>query len=140
MAGEAGRLSRLYASTDGGSIFVLIGCLIDATVDKTMGVIDTTCHEDGQNTTAIAGKRTSTISANVNYVEDDAGQVKVRDVFNGTGEGLRLRWRHDVEVGRKEFEADVIVTDVSEGMPNDDKATEDYAFQVTGAITEGTQA
>lgn len=140
MAGEAGRLSRLYASTDGGSTFVLVGCIIDMTVDKTMSLIDTTCHEDGQDTTAIAGKRTRNISANVNYVEDDAGQVKIRTVYEGTGEGLRLRWRHKVLAGRKEFEADVIVTDVSEGTPNDDKATEDYAFQVTGVVTEATQS
>lgn len=139
MAGEQGRLSRLYASTDAGATFSLIGCLIDATIDKTMGTIDTTCHEDGQDTTAIPGKRTRNISANFNYVEDDNGQVKLRTVYEGDGEGLRLRWRHKVETGRKEFEANALITDLSEGMPNDDKATTDAAFLITGAVTEATQ-
>lgn len=139
MAGEAGRLGRLYSSTDAGVSFPLVGCINDLTIDKTLSVIDTTCHEDGQDTTAIAGKRTRTITANANYVEDDVGQQNIRTVYEGTGEGLRLRWRHKAETGRKEFEANVIVTDVSEGLPNDDKATEDYSFQVTGVVTEATQ-
>jgi hypothetical protein len=139
MAGEAGRLSRLYTSTDGGTTFLLVGCINDMSVDKALSLIDTTCHEDGQDTTAIAGKRTRTITANYNYLEDDVGQSEIRSVYDGTGEGLKLRWRHKVEVGRQEFEADVIVTGVNEGMPNDDKATEDATFQVTGAVTESTQ-
>lgn len=140
MAGQAGRLGRLLISDDAGATFTLIGCLLDASLDGSGDTLDTTCHEDGQNKTKIAGKREHSIDANYNYVEDDAGQVILKNTWFGTMDGIKARWQFEQTVGKLEYTADVIITSWGPGIPNDDVSTVDVTLEVSGEVIESTQA
>jgi hypothetical protein len=139
MAGQPGRLGRVAISTSSiTGPWTTIGCLTEGTFSGDMSVVDTTCHDNGQDTTAVPGKRTRTMDVEARYDESDAGQDIVFDVFNGTGECF-LRWRMKEAATNRELTAAAVITSYEEGMPNDDAEPMTASFQISGAVTEATQ-
>ena len=138
MARIAGRLGRIAVSSDGGSTFVILGCLIDGTLNGSNEELDVTCHEDGQFKDFISGRKDATIDASLHWDEADAGQVKVKDAFFADSI-LRVRFRMQEATGLQEYEANSIVTNFSPTSPNDDVADVDVTFRLKGDFTPTAQ-
>jgi len=139
MAKIPGRLSRFHVSDDGGSTYTLVGCVTDMSMSVSGGEHNTTCHEDGQDSTFIAGKRDGTLDATLNWDETDAGQIMIRTAAYGTLDGLKGRWRQQEGSTFRQFTSDLIVTGYNPSGPNDDVATVDVSFRLASAITDTAQ-
>lgn len=139
MTEVAGRKGRLHVSDDAGSTWTLVGGVQDMDFTGTMGELEITAHEDGQNRAYIAGKRDIAVSGTLNCEEDDAGQILVHDDFFSTGDGLWGRYRTQEASGAKELEGPIIITEFSKSGPNDDVATTALGFRFSAAPTSTAQ-
>jgi hypothetical protein len=137
MAGQAGRLGRVAISPDDVT-YTTIGCITEGTFSGDMSVVDTTCHDDDQDTANVPGKRTNTLDVTGRYVESDAGQALVQSTYFGTG-SCYVRWRMSEAVGVREYKSAASITSYEETMPNDDAAEFSATFQLTGPTTEAPQ-
>lgn len=138
MAVFQGRLGRIYVSDDGGSTFTLLGCVVDATLNASQEEIDSTCHEDNQFRAYITGRKEATIDATVNADKADTGQQIVAAAYDG-GTELIVRWRMLEQSTLPQRQTTAIITSFAEATPNDDMATIDITFRLTGDFSETAQ-
>lgn len=134
-----GRLGRVAISDDGGSIYVDINGIQEATLNGALDEIETTSHDTGTVRTYLQGRRDATIDLSMFWDEADPGQDKVSAAFFGQTVP-KLRFRMEEATGLDEFlDVDAFVTSYTEGSPNDDAATLDVSFRITGAFSPAAQ-
>lgn len=139
MAHIAGRVGRLYVSDNGGSSFTLLGGVVDMSLGGSKAELDTTDHDSGIWREFINGRLDATLDATLNWDEADTGQEKVRDAFYSDST-LVIRFRMQEGSGSEENEATALVTSFGPSSPNDDVATVDVTFRLTGNFAESAQS
>lgn len=138
MSKIAGRLGRVYVSSNGGSTYYSVNGVGDFTLSTEITPIDVTSHDSGQFREYIPGHKTGTFDFSCKLDEDDAGQAIVVDGVS-SGSTLVFKVRNQEGTGEYEWIFAGMVKSVTNSSPNDDAATFDVSVQITGDFSRQTQ-
>lgn len=139
MAVIPGRLNRLHLSDDGGSTFILLGCLEDAALNRNNDELDASCKDSpGGWRDFLIGFKDGTIDGSVKWDDADAGQ-QILKVASAAGSTIRARWRMEELTGADEVEADCLVTTETQDAPLEDISTMPFTLRLKGNLTPSAQ-
>jgi len=151
MAGFNGRKYRVYVRAGGTppadrrdiASYTIVGDTKNLDIGRTRNAIDTSTKDDANNATNDGGRRTQTVSFTANYDKaEDTGQQIVIDAYkDDTNQPAGYFLISPNVAGEKCYYGDIgTVTQANQSFPDDNVATLDCAWQVTGAITEADVA
>lgn len=133
MSAIAGRLSKIKVSDDGGSSFVNLGGIVDATLNINIDELETTTHDSNGAREYIPNHHDATIDGSLRWDEDNVGQQKVLDaVFDKTV--LQFQMTMQTSTGRVRFDADGFATNFSPSGPLDDTAQVDFTIRLSNLV------
>jgi predicted secreted protein len=142
MALVAGRVGKIAVSSDGGSTYVDVGGVKDATLNASKAMLDATTKDSGAYKEFEDGHKEATIELTLSWDDSatglDAGQEKIVDAFEGNS-ALLARFRMEEGSGFKEHTSSVKVSAISEAQPLEDMAAFTATLQLTGSFASATQ-
>jgi hypothetical protein len=134
-----GRFGRLAVSDDAGATYVDLGEIISIDPGGALDEVETTTHQSGPVREYLKGRRDLSFDVAAFWNQDDPGQLIVKTAYYGDT-NLFLRLRDEEGSGRDEWlDLDAFSTNFSKGSPNDDAATLDITFRVTGVHSPSAQ-
>ena len=117
---------------------VAVNGIVDETFNLERPSIDTTCHDDGDARSFIAGRLAGSIDLTLRWDEADSGQGGMQaDFFTGTSRAIVFRMQ--TGAGNHEFTGTGLIENWNPSGPNDDAAEVTATVRISGAITEATQ-
>lgn len=138
-AAVPGFLAKVAVSTDGGSVYNVVGELRDVTLTLEADEIDATSKDSAGWREFIEGLKQWSGSAEALYLEANVAQDALYNaLINRTLVKLRFRPKGD-QVGFKQFIGDAVITGFEPGLPTDDAIANAITFRGTGALTQSTQ-
>lgn len=131
----AGRFGVLEVSSDGGTVWVRLGHLVDATLNVNIDELECTSHDSNGQRTYHPNFSDVTIDGSARWVDGDPGQsIVALAVFAKTM--FRLRFRLSTGQGDKYFEAEAFATSWSPSSPLDDTANIDFTLRLSGTVMD----
>ena len=113
--------------------FVTLAGQRDLTIDRTGGFIDSSTKDENDET-GIPGRRSSTISLDAAFIEDDASWLRLVLLYESDPPVLcKVRKSED---GTDVEEADAVITSLGERDPDNDLSTVAIELRVTGGWTD----
>lgn len=135
----AGFNGKVYISTDGGTTYIVIGELKDATLTLNQSEIDVTSLDSAGWSEFIAGLKDWEVSTEGLYIAGDAGQDALYNALvNGTA--VKIRLLPKIGTGNKGYEGNAIITSWEINNTTDDAVSVSASFKGTGALTTYTAA
>lgn len=134
MAKVEGRLQTLAI----GAGPTAIGSLTDCTLNGEVAELDSTSHDDADET-ALPGRGKYSISGDVLWDEADAGQAALATAFFAKTNNLALRFRMNTGSGLKNYAAVGFVTKFAPAGPNKDLGKMSFAIRISGTPTVTNQ-
>lgn len=130
MGKRLGRVGVLEVSEDGGTSWVKVGRVVDATLNANRTEIDASDQDDGANSSWLRGRRDLTIDGTLRYDPTDPGQeILESSFFNDDPEpDIKVRWRSKEASGEPEYVADGFVSTWTQARP--DEAPQDMTFTI----------
>jgi predicted secreted protein len=134
MSKQAGRISTLEVSADGGATYLEVKGASDITLNSSQAELTTTSHDSGQYEEYIPGRKDFTIDLGLRYDETDPGQANMVSAFY-SGTVMDFRFRMQVGTGLKQWLVKGFCTSLTPAGPNDDVASMDATIRCTGPLT-----
>lgn len=133
----AGFQGKVLISTDGGTNYIVLGEMREATLSIEAEELDATSFDSGGWSEFVSGLKSWEVESEGLYVQADAGQDALYNALvNGTKVKVRLLPKDGA--GNKGFQGDAIVTSWELNPPVDDVVTVSATFRGTGALTTYT--
>lgn len=131
--------AKVAVSTDGGSVYNVIGELRDVTLTLEADEIEATSKDSAGWREFIEGLKQWGGSAEHLYLEANVPQDALYSaLINRTLVKLRFRPKGDT-VGFQQFIGDAVITGWEPALPTDDAVAVSITFRGTGALTKSTQ-
>lgn len=135
------------ASINGTTLVVTIGgtavsCETDtSSMNLTRDMIETTCKDStNANKTYIPGEKDATIDVTAAYIMTPAGEG-FEDIFAAWDNGTEITWTWgSTTIGDKSYTGSGLISESSIEAPQNERSTYTFTIQVTGGVTEVTNA
>lgn len=135
MACIPGRLAALYVSFDNGGTFAKLGSTIDLTLNLNVDELECTTKDSGGTREYIPNFSDATIDGSARWNEDDPQQVSL--LFTMFPEPVRFKVQFMLEdgtPGRRRFDADAFLTNMSPTAPLDGTVDADVALRLSSVV------
>lgn len=122
------------------SNYTQVGKLISVSVETSRNAIETSSKDDGDDSAFIGGRRNTVINGSAIYDHtDDAGQAIIAGARDSASGSIWFLVTPS-NASDNEFYGAAVVTSVNYGFDDEAASTIDFSFQVTGALTEGSDS
>lgn len=134
MACIPGRLSRLKVSFDNGATFANLGALVDATLNLNVDELECTTHDSNGIRAFIPNHTDATIDGVTRWDEDDPQQVQLLFTLFPNPSEFKIQFMMEELAGRRRFDADAFLTNLSPTTPLDGTVDADFAMRLSNIV------
>lgn len=127
-----GRLAALYVSFDNGANFAKLGSVIDLSMNLNVDELECTTHDSGGTREYIPNFSDATIEGSVRWNEDDPQQVTLLFTMFPDPTSFKIQFMlEDGVPGRRRFDADAFLTNLSPSAPLDGTVDADMSMRLS---------